>query len=52
MTKRTSVGYLCTNTTRKMYSTGQHLTSLGVPVSRLKAPTSPACKTGFEPKNI
>ena len=44
MTQKTSVGYLCTNTTRIMY--GKSL------VSRLKPPTSPACKTGFEPKNM
>lgn len=55
MTKKTSVGYLCTNTTRKMYGAyqhGRHLSNLGVPISRLKAPTTPACKTGFEPKNM
>lgn len=48
MTKRTSVGYLCTNTTRTMYSACQQksLTSL------LKPPTAPACKTGFEPKDM
>ena len=50
MNQKTSTGYVCTNTKRKMYNTGQIITKLGVPVSRLKSPTQPACKTGFEPK--
>jgi hypothetical protein len=51
MNKKTTVGCLCTNTTRKMYDQrGRYITDLGVPISRLKSPTAPACKTGFEPK--
>lgn len=53
MNAKTSVGYLCTNTRRKMNKTFQRrgeLFDLIVPTSRLKAPTQPACKTGFEPK--
>ena len=43
MSKKTSVGYPCKNTNRLMY---------GGKLSHLKAPTTPACKTGFEPKEV
>lgn len=42
MSKKTSVGYPCKNTNRLTY---------GGKLSHLKAPTTPACKTGFEPRN-
>lgn len=41
MKVKTSVGYPCTNRDRLIY---------GGKLSHLKAPTTPACKTGFEPK--
>lgn len=52
MGQKTSVGYLCTNTRRKMNNVfgRRRFAYLGVPTSRLKTPTQPACKTGFEPK--
>ena len=43
MSKKTSVGYPCKNTNRLTY---------GGKLSHLKAPTTPACKTGFEPKEV
>ena len=54
MNQKTSVGYLCTNIRRKMYKIRDKYNVaaiLGFPTSRLKAPTQPACKTGFEPKD-
>ena len=43
MSKKTSVGYPCKNTNRLTY---------GGKLSHLKAPTTPACKTGFEQRNV
>lgn len=48
MNKKTSVGYPCTNTTRTRYGIRGGAQTL----SHLKAPTTPACKTGFEPKEV
>ena len=53
MNTKTSVGYLCTNTRRKMNRTFQRrgeLFGMKFPTSRLKSPSQPACKTGFSPK--
>lgn len=43
MNQKTSVGYVCTNRNRLIY---------GGKLSHLKHPTQPACKTGFEPREV
>ena len=48
MNKKTSVGYLCTNTERKIHKEWGGYETL----SHLKAPTQRACKTGFKPKEV
>lgn len=44
MTQKTSVGYVCTNKSRKRNFGNGHY------IGHLKPPTTPACKTGFEPR--
>ena len=48
MNIKRSVGYLCTNNDRRINKTWGGAKTL----SHLKAPTTPACKTGFEPKEV
>lgn len=44
--KKTSVGIECMNRNRRLVRHGK------VGVNRIKYPSTPACKTGFEPKEI
>ena len=44
MNQKTSVGYVCTNDKRRRAKTR----TLG----HIKNPTTPACKTGFEQKEV
>ena len=48
MNIKRSVGYLCTNNDRRINKTWGGYETL----SHLKRPTDPACKTGFEPKEV
>ena len=45
-TQKTSVGYVCTNTTRRKTMTWGGCKTMG----HLKAPTTKACKSGFKPR--
>ena len=48
--QKSSVGYVCTNTNRRMVARFKGKYGYCNTLSHLKASTTPACKTGFERK--
>lgn len=49
LTRKTSVGYVCTNEKRRTVDRGE-ISRIGVPINMIKPMAGKACKTGFEPR--